>query len=175
MASIRHRTTSSGAERWDVRYEPAPRRGLTGKTFTTLEDAQEFRAAVERALAKGEQAPDPHRRRAAYTVGDWYLNYRDRRMPQLARNTASTYRDMFRFHIAHEDYGIAHRELRELDDDPSVITDWIGAMEAAGVGRPTRAKATAFLSSLLTDAVQRPEIDCCAFDPFPRRPRAAPR
>ena len=129
MASIKPKRRKDGTEVWEVRWYPHPGSNQKSKSFYDPDDAEEFVRELRRAHSKGEPAPEPHRRRRAVTLGDWYLEHRER--ARWEQNTQKNYRSVFRAHVAHPSYGIADEPLPTLSDER--IARFRDDMDSAGV------------------------------------------
>ena len=151
MAFIKPKRRKDGTEVWEVRWYPHPGSNQKSKSFYDPDDAEEFVRELRRAQSRGEPAPEPHRRRRAVTLGDWYLEHRER--AGWERNTQKNYRSVFRAHVADSSYGIADEPLPTLSDER--IARFRDDMDGAGVPANAQSKTLTLVSSLLSAAAER--------------------
>jgi hypothetical protein len=85
------------------------------------------------------------------TLGDWYLEHRER--AGWERNTQKNYRSVFGAHVADSRYGIADEPLPTLSDER--IARFRDDMDSAGVPANAQSKTLTLVSSLLSAAAER--------------------
>jgi integrase len=138
------RKLSSG--RWEARVRLGGRgsRRLS-RTFDRKGDAERWETQVLRQRQLGE----PVERAEDITLAELVEDYwRLHAIPNLARSTRDSYRNVWGRHI-HPRLG--ERELRTIT--PKVLTRFRADLEAAGVGTATVVRAMAIVQSMLSFAV----------------------
>lgn len=152
MASLRHRTTSDGGIKWQVRYRDG--NVARSETFKERKGAEEFKRLVDdlghdEALAiirarEGNQSRTP-------TVRDWCTEHID----TLTGVTPGT-RDRYRRVVATKLGSLGALPIDAVT--PANIAKWVNGLEAQGLAGKTIANHHGFLSAALKSAVRAGHI-----------------
>jgi integrase len=130
---------------WRVRWRDATGRNRAKATGPRKADAIAFEQEVKRAQRLGLlAAPDA----GQTTLLDFGQTYWKRHIRKLAPSTQRAYADLWDSHVL--PYLGAHR-LREIR--VGEVEDWLGELEARGVGRESQRKALKLLGAALEKAL----------------------
>lgn len=152
--------------RWEARERTGGRgsRRLS-KTFDRKGDAEKWEAEKRRQRQSGAPLELEDVTLAEFVLVYWELHA----IPNLARSTRASYRNIYERHV---DPHLGGHELRSLT--PRVLTRFRADLERGGVGTATVRKALALVQSVLSFAVveERLEFNAAAAVRKPRYERA---
>jgi integrase len=97
-----------------------------------------------------------------------------RREHGLSDETAKRWREVWRRHICHPDYGIAGKPLKQLVKKAE-FNDFINGMEEAEVGHPTQRRTLGIVSAILDEAVEQDLVTHNAIRLMKNKPSAGRR
>lgn len=142
------RKLADGRLAWDVRYRNDQGKHKS-RTFYDLDEANRFAVEHRHGLIADEGD-------ASMTLGQYFgqeivwKTIRDER--RLSETTADRWLEIWRNHLCHEEYGVSHKTLQQLQRKRTIDTFLIG-MKEAGVGDPMRRRALGILSKILDHAL----------------------
>jgi integrase len=141
---------------WEVRYRDPQRRDRS-KTFRTKGQAEDFAAAIETDINRGQYL-DP--RLGKKTLGEWAREWLDARKKEIKPRTFMGYEGILRTHILPAFGRTQMSKIRALD-----IQKFLGRMTATGLSRSRIRQTRQLLSMILNAAVDNGYI---ARNPVPR-------